>query len=92
MLFYGILPDLYCYLRLNAGEDPFGSFRDMAIAGTLFSGSWVALTWGIVFPFVFSMEFPLGIWFAVSFACFAGGIVGGVLGFLLGDRNKGLNY
>lgn len=92
MIFYFVFADLYTYVRLKAGADPFNSLRDMTIAGTLFSAMWVALTWGIVFPVIFQMEFALGIWIAVSFACFAGGIVGSVLGYLLGDKIKGLIY
>ncbi len=90
MIFYFVLPELYVYARLKAGADPFGNIRDMGIAGTLFSALWVALTWGIVFPVIFLMEFPLGTWIAVSVACFVGGIAGSLVGYLLGDRIKGL--
>jgi hypothetical protein len=90
MILYAILPELYVYSRLKAGADPFGNLRDMLIGGTLFSASWVALTWGIVFPVIFLMEFSLGIWISVSVACFVGGIVGAWLGYILGDRIKGL--
>jgi hypothetical protein len=92
MIFYFVFSDLYVYIRLKAGADPFSNLRDMTIAGTLFSGMWVALTWGIVFPVIFQMEFTLGIWIAVSVACFIGGIVGSVAGYYLGDRIKGLIY
>lgn len=89
-LFLGVLSDGYLYMRVKAGEDPFSSFRDMSIAGMLFSLLWSATNWGIVFPIIFLMEFPLGVHIAVAVACFVGGIIGGMLGYLLGDRLKGL--
>ena len=89
-LFLGVLADGYLYMQLKAGKDPFTSFRDMAIAATLFSLLWSGTNWGYVFPFIFMMDFSVGVLAAVATACFVGGIVGGMLGYGLGDRLKGL--
>jgi len=89
-LFLGVLSDAYLYTRFKAGEDPFSSFRDMTIAGTLFAFLWSAANWGFVFPVLFMMEFTPFVHIAVAVVCFVGGIVGGILGYRLGDRLKGL--
>jgi hypothetical protein len=91
-LFLGVLSDGYLYMQLKGGNDPFSSFRDMTIAGTLFSFLWSSTNWGIVFPIIFMMEFSPGVHISVFAACFVGGIIGGILGYGLGDRLKGLIY
>lgn len=91
-LFLGVLSDGYLYMQLKRGNDPFSSFRDMTIAGTLFSFLWSGTNWGIVFPIIFMMEFSPGVHISVAAACFVGGIIGGILGYGLGDRLKGLIY
>jgi ABC-type thiamin/hydroxymethylpyrimidine transport system permease subunit len=86
----GILADLYCYLVLQSGRDPFRSLRHMFIAGTLTAVLHNFILWIIMLKFVFKVPMANSLVAAVFAAGTAGGIIGGLAGFGLGDRIKGL--
>jgi ABC-type thiamin/hydroxymethylpyrimidine transport system permease subunit len=86
----GILPDLYCYIVLRTGRDPFVSLRDMFIAGLLTALSHNFLLWIIMLKFLYKVPMADSLVAAVFAAGTVGGLIGGVAGYGLGDRIKGL--
>ena len=56
MLAWGILADLYLYLRLKNGADPFKSLRDMIICSVLMGFVWVGTVYGILFPILYLVQ------------------------------------
>ncbi|NQT48509.1 MAG: hypothetical protein HQ578_05995 [Chloroflexi bacterium] len=89
-LTWSILAEIYIYVQLRAGADPFSSFRHMFIAGTLLSAVWIISMWAFLFPVIFQIDMAVGLAIAGAVTGFIGGMVGGALGFGLGDRIKGL--
>jgi hypothetical protein len=85
-LVWGILGDLYIHFRLNAGADPFTSFRDMFITGLLNALAWVITVVDISFPFMFFIELPLMTYALASLATLVTGALGGAVGYGLGAR------
>ncbi len=90
MLLWGVLSDLYLYMRLKNGVDPFKNQRDMIIAGVLMSVMWVLTVYGVLFPFIYLLT-PGVVGYI---GLFVGGLIvinlGCYLGFGLGNRIKGL--
>jgi ABC-type thiamin/hydroxymethylpyrimidine transport system permease subunit len=86
----GILADVYCYLMLRTGGDPFGSLRDMFIAGLLTAVTHNVNLWIIMMKFLYKVPMADSLTVAVFTAGSIGGMIGGLAGFGLGDRIKGL--
>jgi len=89
-LTWTLAAELYVYLRLRSGADPFSNFRDMFIVGILLSLVWVISMWYVLFPFVFLVEISAALTLAAAAAGFAGGVAGGAMGYGLGSKVKGL--
>ena len=88
--FTAILGDIYAWIVIAGGSDPFSSRRHMFIAGILLAiGVNIAL-WPIMLVLIFKVPMPTGTLVAVFVAASICGIIGGWLGFGLGDKIKGL--
>lgn len=90
MVFEGLLADVYVYLRLRAGANPWGSRRDMIIATLLVGIVWVVATYGIMFPLIFLVELPVLVYTALFILGILVALIGGILGYGLGNKIKGL--
>lgn len=90
MMSWGLLGDLYVYLRLKNGADPFTSQRDMTITSLLLGILWVIATYAICFPIIYLVALTPAIYAGLMIAGVIGVLVGGILGFFLGNRIKGL--
>jgi len=90
MASWGLLADVYVYIRLNAGADPFSSMRDLNIANVLMGIVWVISTYGIAFPIIFLVELSTGVYAALMGFGVDAEFLGGLLGVGLGNRIKGL--
>jgi hypothetical protein len=90
MAFWGVLADIYVYMRLKSGVDPFTSTRDMIIASFLLGIIWVITTYGVAFPLIFLVNLSPLIYGALMVLGIIGVIIGGYLGFGLGNKIKGL--
>jgi hypothetical protein len=90
MLSWGVFADLYLYLRLKNGIDPFKSLRDMIICSLLMGIVWVVTVYGILFPIIYLVQLTTFIYIALMLVGWIGVVVGGILGFYLGSRIKGL--
>ena len=86
----GLLADLYCYLVLRGGGDPFSSLRHMFIAGLLTALIHNVNLWIIMMKFLYKVPMADSITAAVFTAGTIAGAIGGVAGYFLGDRIKGL--
>jgi hypothetical protein len=90
MAFWGVLADVYVYMRLKSGADPFTTYRDMVIASFLLGIVWVVTTYGIAFPLIFLVNLSPFVYGALMVLGIIGVVVGGILGFGLGNKIKGL--
>jgi hypothetical protein len=88
--FTAVLGDIYAWIVLASGQDPFTSRRHMFIAGILLSVGINIALWLIMIKLVYKIPMDNGILAAAFASCTVGGIIGGWLGFGLGDRVKGL--
>jgi hypothetical protein len=86
----GLLADLYCYLALRSGGDPFGSLRHMTIAGVLTAFMHNFNLWIVMMTFLYKVGLPTQIVATVFILGMITGTIGGVVGYFLGDRMKGL--
>jgi len=86
----GLLADLYCYLVLRGGGDPFGALRHMSIAGALTAFMFNFNLWIVMMTFLYKVSMPTQIVVTVFILGTITGIIGGVVGYFLGDRIKGL--
>ncbi len=86
----GLLADIYCYLVLRSGTDPFISLRHMVIAGALTAFMFNFNLWIVMMTFLYKVSMPTQIIVTVFILGTITGIIGGVVGFFLGDRIKGL--
>ena len=90
MSLWGVLADIYVYLRLKAGADPFASLGNTLIIGILLGLVWVVTTYWIAFPRIFLVELSTGIYAALGALGIVSVTAGSLLGFGLGNRIKGL--
>jgi hypothetical protein len=90
MALEGVLADIYLYLRLRAGVNPWGSLREMVIASLLSGVTWVIVTYAFNFPVFWQVALPLGMLALLCVLGIALEVFGGVLGFGLGNKIKGL--
>jgi len=90
MLAWGVLADLYLYMRLKNGADPFKSLRDMIICSVLLGIVWVLTVYGILFPVIYLVQLTPLIYAALMIVGLIGVVVGGILGYYLGSRIKSL--
>jgi hypothetical protein len=82
--------DLWIYLRLRAGADPFSSLGDMFISGTIVGIIWSVVNWAWVFPVLFLTDLTPGLYWSAGITCAIGGAVGAWIGYGLGNQIKGL--
>ncbi len=87
---WSILADVYVYLRMRSGKDPWSSMRDMLIAALTLAIMWPVLTYILVFPWLYLLVFPIGIVAGLCIGGFICVMVGSWLGILAGKRIKGL--
>ena len=89
-MFTGVFGDIYAWVVLARGQDPFISPRHMFIVAILLSLGMNIALWLIMLKLVYKMPMNNGILLAAFVSCTITGIIGGWLGFRLGDRVKGL--
>jgi len=87
---WSLFADVYVYMRLKAGADPFETPRDMAISTIIMAVSWPVATYLISFPLMFGLEFSVLTNAALVVGGFISVCVGGWVGYHLGNRIKGL--
>jgi hypothetical protein len=89
-MFTGIFGDVYAWIVLAGGQDPFVSRRQMFIVGILLSLGMNIALWVLMLKLIYKIPMPNGTLIAAFVSCTITGIIGGWLGFKLGDRVKGL--
>jgi hypothetical protein len=87
---WGILADIYVYLRLKAGAKPFSNFRDMVVCTVLLAVVWSGLTYGVGFRILYLLELSLPVYIGLVVGGIVTTILGGWMGYGLGNRIKGL--
>jgi hypothetical protein len=90
MSFWGVLADIFVYIQLKNGKDPFSSMRDLNIASVLMGITWVITTYGIAFPIIFLVELSTAIYAALMGFGVIAEFLGGLVGVALGNKIKGL--
>lgn len=87
---WGLLADIFVYVKLKNGVDPFVNAKDLVIANLLMGIVWVLTTYGIAFPIIFLVELSAGVYAALMVFGIIAELLGGLVGVSLGNKIKGL--
>jgi len=86
----GLLGDVWLYIRVVSGGDPYSSLSDIFLVGFLMSVSFQVVVWVVMIPIVFLLVLEPGPFAAIFIAGLVGGIIAGWVGFGVGDKIRGL--